>query len=96
MSIKDLFSPKYILPFILWVLLSIRFYPASVSKTIIESGKIFLGSGLYGLGMTLIFNGLSSKIWKKALSRENFIKMVLWLAVITSLSASLDHYFLMK
>ncbi|NPA39108.1 MAG: hypothetical protein GXO57_01485 [Thermodesulfobacteria bacterium] len=96
MSVKEIFAPKYLLPFILWILLSIRFYPGYIEKTIIESGKMFLGSGLYGLGMTLIFNGLSSKIWKKALSRENFIKMVLWLAVITSLSASLDHYFLKK
>ena len=86
-------QPAFILPLLLWILLSFRIYHSSLWKTFIDSEKIFIGSGLYGLGMTIIFNGLSAKITKKSLNREQFIKMALWLAVITAFSASLEHYF---
>ncbi len=87
---------SYVLPALLWILFSIRIVHGNVEASVIETGKILIGSLLYGLGMTLVFNGLNSKINKKSLSREGFIKMVLWLATLTSFSASLDHYFFKK
>jgi len=92
-SFKEVLKPKWLLPFALLVLLSLRIYPAHFGKTIIETCKIFFGSVLYGLGTTLLFNGISVKINKKSLTREKFIKVAIWLAVLTAFSASLDHYF---
>ncbi|PMP68519.1 MAG: hypothetical protein C0190_01440 [Thermodesulfobacterium geofontis] len=88
-----IFNSQYILPFILWILLSIRIYPSNILETILHSGKIFIGCGLYGLGMTIIINGLLTKFAKKTLKRESFIKIALWLTVITALAASLEFYF---
>ncbi|MDF2954252.1 MAG: hypothetical protein OD816_001497 [Thermodesulfobacterium sp.] len=87
------FHHKFVLPFILWVLLSIRLYQSDLSKTILHSGKIFIGCGLYGLGLTIIINGLLTKFAKKTLERETFIKYVLWLAALTAFFASLEFYF---
>lgn len=93
MNILKYLNSQYILPFILWILLSIRIYPSNISETILHSGKIFVGCGLYGLGMTIILNGLLTKLAKKTLKRESFIKIALWLAVITAFAASLEFYF---
>lgn len=81
---------------IFWFLFSLRIYPSNISKTLLESLKIFLGSGLYGLGLTIIINGLLFKFRKKHLTREQFIKWVLLIAFLTALSASFEHYFRMK
>lgn len=86
----------YILIGIFWLLFSLRIYPSSISKTLFESLKIFLGSGLYGLGLTIIINGLLYKFRKKYLTREQFIKWVLIIALLTAISASFEHYFRMK
>lgn len=79
-----------------WFLLSLRPYPSSLEKSIIESAKIFFGSGLYALGLTIIVNGLKFRFTKRYFSREQFIKWVLVLALLISLSASFEHYFRMK
>lgn len=92
-KLGDLLQSKFLLPLFLWIILSLRIYPENLVKTVIHSGKIFIGCGLYGLGLTIIFNGLITKITKKSLNREQFIKMVLWLAVITAVGASLEFYF---
>ncbi|WP_038056820.1 hypothetical protein [Thermodesulfobacterium hydrogeniphilum] len=93
MNWKHYLQKEFFLPFFLWILFSLRIYPSDLLKTFLESGKIFIGSGLYGLGMTIIANGLTAKIAKKHFSREYFIKIALWLAVITAISASLEFYF---
>ena len=93
---KSWFSKSFVIPFLLWILFSIRVFPHDIWLTVKKTLYMLIGSLLYGLGMTLIFNGLNSKINKKSLSRENFVKMVLWLAVLTSFSASMDHYFFKK
>lgn len=93
LKLRDFLQSKFLLPFSLWILLSLRIYPENLVKTVLHSGKIFIGCGLYGLGLTIIFNGLITKITKKSLTREQFIKMVLWLAVITAVGASLEFYF---
>lgn len=79
-----------------WFLLSLRIYPSSLEKSIIDSAKIFFGSGLYALGLTIIVNGLKFRFTKRYFSREQFIKWVLVLALLISLSASFEHYFRMK
>jgi hypothetical protein len=86
-------NSQYLLPFVLWIFLSFRFYPSDILKTLLHSGKIFIGCGFYGLGMTIIINGLLTKFAKKTLTRDSFIKIALWLAVITALAASLEFYF---
>ena len=93
MNIAKYLNKQTILPFTLWILLSLRIYSSDIIKTILHSGKIFIGCGLYGLGITIIINGLSAKLAKKTFGREKFIKIALWLAVITALSASLEFYF---
>ncbi len=87
---------NYILMGFFWFLFSLRIYPGNFSKTLVESLKIFLGSGLYGLGLTIIINGLLFKFRKKHLTREQFIKWVLIIALLTAISASFEHYFRMK
>lgn len=96
MNVLKYLNSQYILPFILWVFLSIRFYPSNILETFLHSAKIFIGCGLYGLGMTIIINGLLTKWTKKSLKRESFIKIALWLAVITAFAASLEFYFGLK
>lgn len=86
------FKHQFFLPLILWILLSIRLYPSDFFKSVIHSGKIFIGCGLYGLGITIILNGILTKLSKKSLERETFIKYVLWLAVLTALFASLEFW----
>ncbi len=93
MSLLQYINYRFILPFFLWVLFSLRIYPSDIVKSVLHSGKIFIGCGLYGLGLTIIINGLSAKLAKKTFGRENFIKTALWLAVITAFSASLEFYF---
>lgn len=83
---------KFILILIFWILFSLRIYPSSLEKTLLESAKIILGSGLYALGLTLIINGLKYRFTKTYYSREQFIKWVLVIALITSISASFEHY----
>ncbi len=90
---KNFKYQDYLIPIILLILFSLRIYPGHLSTTIIESGKMLIGSLLYGLGMTIVGNALLVKMKKNPLSREKFIKTFLWLAVITAFSASLDHYF---
>jgi len=96
MKILNYLNYQFILPFSLWVLFSLRIYPSDILKSILHSGKIFIGCGLYGFGLTIIINGLSAKLVKKTFEREKFIKIALWLAVITALSASLEFYFGIK
>ena len=86
-TIKD-----FILPISLWILFSLRIFPSDLMKTFIASGKIFIGSGLYGLGFTIILNGLKTKFSKKPFTRRQFIRIFLWLTVITCFSASLEFY----
>lgn len=93
MSILRYLNYQFILPFLLWIFFSLRIYPSDIAKSILHSGKIFIGCGLYGLGMTIIINGISAKLAKKTFSKESFIKIALWLAVITAISASLEFYF---
>ncbi|WP_028841550.1 hypothetical protein [Thermodesulfobacterium hveragerdense] len=93
MNLRWLLQPKVFAAIVLWVLLSLRIYPLDLMKTLWDSGKIFIGSGLYGLGITIIFNGLLAKFTKKGLNRDQFIKMALWLAVLTAVGASLEFYF---
>ncbi|MFN3568006.1 MAG: hypothetical protein ACK4UR_03745 [Caldimicrobium sp.] len=81
---------------IFWFLFSLRIYPSNFEKTLLESAKIFFGSGLYALGLTLIINGLKFKFTKKYFSRYDFLKWFFLIALLTSLSASLEHYFRMK
>lgn len=87
---------KYFLMGLFWILLSLRIYPSNLSKTLLESLKIFIGSGLYALGLTIIMNGLLFKLRKRYLSREQFIKWFLLIALLTVISASFEHYFRMK
>jgi len=87
---------KFILLLILWILFSLRIYPTSLEKTLLESAKIIIGSGLYAVGMTLIVNGLKYRFTKSYFSREQFIKWVLVIALITSISASFEHYLKIK
>lgn len=86
----------FVLIGILWVLLSLRLYPNNIEKTFFESAKIFLGSGLYALGLTIIINGLKFRFSKKSFSKRDFLKWFLTIALLTSLSASFEHYFRMK
>ncbi|MDW8093506.1 MAG: hypothetical protein RMI63_00580 [Caldimicrobium sp.] len=81
---------------ILWVILSLRIYPSSFEKTILESIKILFGTGLYALGLTIIINGLKFRFTKKSFSRAQFLRWALLIALLTSLSASFEHYFRMK
>ncbi len=90
---KEYLQKKFVLPIILWFLFSLRIFPSNLTKTLVESGKMFIGSGLYGFGMAIMANALTAKLTKKHFSREYLIKLALWLAVITAISASLDHYF---
>ncbi len=83
----------YFLIVLFWILLSLRIYPSNITKTIFESLKMFVGSGLWGLGVTLIMNGLLFRFTKRSLTREQFIKMILGIAFLTSFFASLEHYF---
>lgn len=87
---------KYVILLILWILFSLRIYPTSLEKTLLESAKIIIGSGLYAVGMTLIVNGLKYRFTKSYFSREQFIKWVLVIALITSISASFEHYLKIK
>ncbi|MCS7150444.1 MAG: hypothetical protein N2Z40_01140 [Caldimicrobium sp.] len=86
----------FILIGILWFLFSLRIYPSSIEKTIVESSKIFFGTALYALGLTIIINGLKFRFTKKSLNRIQFIKWVLFIALITAISASFEHYFRMR
>ncbi len=81
---------------LLWFLFSLRIYPLNIEKTILESAKIFFGSGLYALGLTIIINGLKYRFSKKYFSKIDFLKWFLVIALLTSLSASFEHYFRMK
>ena len=83
---------KFILPALLWIVLSIRFYQGDLIKTLLESMKHFLGFGLYGFGLTIILNGLSVKFTKKRMTREQFIKIALWLSAFAAFGGSLDFY----
>ena len=87
---------KSILPIALWILFSLRIFPGNIQETILHSGRIFIGSGLYGLGFTIILNGLSVKFTKKATDRQKFVSTALWLAVLTSFAASIEFYFRMR
>ncbi len=87
---------KLVLPAILWLLFSLRIFPNNLQETILHSGRIFIGSGLYGLGFTIILNGLSVKFTKKAMDRQKFVSTALWLAVLTSFAASVEFYFRMR
>ncbi len=87
---------KVSLLIVFWILFSLRIYPSNQLKTILESLKIFFGSGLYALGLIIIINGLLFRFTKKHLAREQFIKWFLWMALIISISASFEHYFRMK
>ncbi|QER41275.1 hypothetical protein F1847_00425 [Thermodesulfobacterium sp. TA1] len=93
MNLRWFLQPKVFIGILLWVLLSLRIYPTDLEKTLWHSGKILIGSGLYGLGITIIFNGLLAKFTKKSLNRDQFLKMALWLAVLTAVGASLEFYF---
>lgn len=96
MNILRYLNYQFVLPFLLWILFSLRIFPSDIKETLIHSGKIFIGSGLYGLGMTIILNGLLTKLAKKTFKRENFIKIALWLAAITAFAASVEFYFGLK
>ncbi len=91
---KTLF--KYGLIALFWFLFSLRIYPSSLEKSLVESAKIFFGSGLYALGLTIIINGLKFRFTKTSFTRKAFIRWVLLIALLTSLSASFEHYFRMK
>ncbi len=95
-SLPSYLSWQFILPFILWIIFSLRIYPNDFIQTLFHSGKIFIGCGLYGFGLSIITNGLLSKLAKKTLGRKNFIKLFLWLAVLTAFSASIEFYFGIK
>lgn len=83
---------KFLIISLFWILFSLRIYPSNFEKTLLESAKIVLGSGLYALGMTIIINGLKYRFTRTYFSREQFIKWVLVIALITSISASFEHY----
>ncbi len=85
-----------IFPLLLWFLFSIRFYPNDLTKTLWETAKIFIGSGLWSLGILLIVNGLLHRFSQRSLEPRSLLRWVLWLSVITSLSASIEHYLRMK
>lgn len=93
MSLISYLSWQFMLPFILWIILSLRIYPDDIVQTLFHSGKIFIGCGLYGFGLSIITNGILSKLAKKTLGKERFIKLALWLAVLTAFSASMEFYF---
>ncbi len=93
MNFASYLSQQFILPFLLWIILSLRIYPDDLVQTIFHSGKIFIGCGLYGFGLSFIANGLLSKLAKKTLSKEKIVKLALWLAVLTAFSASIEFYF---
>lgn len=80
----------------LWFLFSLRIYPSSIEKTIVESLKIFFGIALYAFGLTIIINGLKFRFTKKSFNRIQFIKWMLFIALITAISASFEHYFRMR
>ncbi len=79
-----------------WILFSLRIYPSSLEKTLIESFKILIGSGLYGIGLTIIVNWLKFRFTKQTFTGKQYLRWILWLALLTSLSASLEHYFRIK
>lgn len=81
---------------IFWFLFSLRIYPTNLEKTFLESAKIFFGSGLYALGLTIIINGLKFRFTKKYFTRYDFLRWFFIIALLTSLSASFEHYFRMK
>jgi hypothetical protein len=87
------FSLKLILPILLWFLFSLRYYPSDFGKTVIETAKIFIGSGLWSLGTVLVVNGLLHRFSKRSLEPATVLRWVLWLAVLTAISASFEHYF---
>ncbi|WP_068515305.1 hypothetical protein [Caldimicrobium thiodismutans] len=91
---KSIFS--YSLIALLWFLFSLRIYPSSLEKTFVESAKILFGSGLYALGLTIIINGLKFRFSKKSFTRRQFLRWVLLIALLTTLSASFEHYLRMK
>ncbi|MFN3921422.1 MAG: hypothetical protein ACK4K4_03375 [Caldimicrobium sp.] len=79
-----------------WFLFSLRIYPTNLEKTLLESAKIFLGSGFYALGLTIIINGLKYRFTKKYFSKREFLKWCLVIALLTSISASFEHYFRLR
>jgi len=87
------FSLKLLLPILLWFLFSIRYYPSDLEKTVVETAKIFIGSGLWSLGTVLVVNGLLHRFSRRSLDPHSMLRWVLWLAVITAISASFEHYF---
>lgn len=87
---------SYILILLLWFLFSLRIYPHNWEKTLLESAKIFIGSGIYALGLTIIINGLKYRFRQNYFTRRDFIKWFLIIALLTSLSASIEHYFKIK
>jgi len=90
---RFMFSLRLILPILLWFLFSVRYYPSDLVKTVLETAKIFFGSGLWSLGVVLIVNGLLHRFTKRSIEPNAMIQWVLWLAVITAVSASFEHYF---
>ncbi|MFN4196897.1 MAG: hypothetical protein ACK4FM_02690 [Caldimicrobium sp.] len=81
---------------IFWLLFSLRIYPTNLEKTLLESAKIFFGSGLYAMGITVIISGIKFRLTKKYFSKYEFLKWFILIAFLTSLSASFEHYFRMK
>lgn len=83
---------KYFCLFIFWFLFSLRTDYPTFSKNLWETLRLFFSSGLFGLGLTVILNGLKVKFGKSAFSRAKFLEIFLWLALITSAAGFLEHY----
>ncbi|MCS7279111.1 MAG: hypothetical protein NZ530_03505 [Thermodesulfobacteriaceae bacterium] len=84
---------KYFLLFIFWFLFSLRTDYPTFSKNIWETLRLFFSSGLFGLGLTVILNGLRVKFGKTAFSRYKFLEIFLWLSLITAATSFFEHYF---
>ncbi|HFC96961.1 MAG TPA: hypothetical protein ENJ40_00685 [Thermosulfurimonas dismutans] len=84
---------EYLSGIILLLFLSIRYYPQSLERTLIESLR-FLGAViLYGLGFAYLFKWALQQFLHRGLSRDQFLRIALWAGVIMALGESLRHYF---
>ncbi len=84
---------NYILGSLLLIVLSVRYYPGKLGKSLKESGQYFLAFVIYGLAFAFLFKWFLKKFLRRDLSWETFFRLALWAAVVMALGESLRLYF---
>lgn len=87
-KIKD-----YFVPFVLLLILNLRYYPGNLELTLKQNFRFLLASFIYGLAFAFIFKWFLRQFLRRELSRENFVKIALWAAVIMAFGEFLRVYF---